>query len=280
MALTDQRIELADFLKSRRNRIQPEQVGLPKGARRRTAGLRREEVAQLAGIGLTWYTWLEQGRDIQVSRQVLESIARVLKLTPEECHHLFVLAGKAVPNRANSIPDQVTPTLQNLLDSMTDLPAYIMDQRWNLLAWNAIAEKVFGNFTTLPPPERNVIRLMFTNKAYMALFDDWAFHARGIIARFRATYAKYPDDHFLLDMIRDLCHTSTSFHEWWALHDVHGMDDVIKEIHHPIVGRMVLAFTSFDLSTNPNLKLIFHQPVADTGTKEKVDLLIQQQAEK
>lgn len=239
-------------------------------------GLRREEVAQLTGIGLTWYTWLEQGRDIQVSSQVLESIARVLQLTQEETYHLFVLAGKAVMNSNTLEPNLITSAIRNLLDNIVDIPAYIMDQRWNLLAWNDISEKVFGDFTTLSQSEKNIVHLMFANKPYMELFDDWAFHARGIIARFRATCVKYPDDVWFRTFVNDLCSVSTAFNEWWALHDVHGMDDVIKEISHPTVGRMVLEFVSFDVSANSNLKLIFHNPVAGTNTKSKIDMLIKQ----
>lgn len=269
-------VELANFLKTRRNKIQPEQVGLPNGTRRRTTGLRREEVAQLSGIGLTWYTWLEQGRDIQVSNQVLESITRALQLTQEETYHLFVLAGKAVVNHNFSAPNLITLAIRSLLDNIVDIPAYIMDQRWNLLAWNDISEKVFGDFNKLSQSERNIVQLMFTNKAYMDLFDDWSFHARGIIARFRASYAKYSDDTWFRMFINNLCNISAKFNEWWALHDVHGMDDVIKEINHPIVGRMVFEFVSFDVSANPNLKLIFHNPSVGTDTKHKIDMLMKQ----
>lgn len=272
--MADKHIELAHFLKTRRNKIQPEQAGLPSGTRRRTAGLRREEVAQLAGIGLTWYTWLEQERDIQVSNQVLESIARVLCLTAEETCHLFSLAGNTVMAANSSELNLITPAIRNLLNNIVDVPAYVMDQRWNLLAWNDISQKVFGDFSVLSPSERNIVHLMFMNRPYMNLFEDWPFHAYGIIARFRAAYGKYPDDVWFDPFIKNMCNSSTIFDEWWAMHDVHGMDDVIKEIHHPKARRMIFEFSSFDISSNPNLKLIFHNPISGTDTKSKIDMLI------
>lgn len=266
----DKHLELAHFLKTRRDKITPEQVGLPHGSRRRTPGLRREEVAQLAGVGITWYTWLEQGRDIKVSQQVLDSLARVLQFTNQERQHLFMLAGKGKMHSSPVEQNVITPALKNLLDNVTDIPAYIIDQRWNLLAWNNISAQVFGDFSSLIQAERNIVYLMFNNQDYMELFEDWEFHARGVIARFRATYGKYQDDRWMQEFVQNQCNANSLFEEWWAIHDVHAMEDVIKEINHPKVGRMVYEFVSLDVSANPNLKLIFHNPVSGTGTRSKI----------
>jgi transcriptional regulator with XRE-family HTH domain len=158
--------ELGNFLKTRRANITPAQIGLPAGIRRRTPGLRREEVAALAGIGLTWYTWLEQGRDIQVSPQVIHSLARVLMLNEEETHHLYVLANQPVPLQPPPYRQIVPAALQRILDSLPFSPSLILDTRWNILAWNTAATAVFTDFQAIDIASRNYIWLMFTNPHY------------------------------------------------------------------------------------------------------------------
>lgn len=264
--------ELGNFLKSRRNRILPSQVGLSDGIRRRTPGLRREEVAQLAGISLTWYTWLEQGRPISVSDQLIESLCNVLLLTKDERNHLFTLAAKSFPGSNYMEQRPITVALQNVLDSLDIVPAYIMDNRWNVIAWNQSACKVFYDFSKIAPDERNIVWMMFSNKEYMGLFNDWAFHARGVMARFRATCGKNIDDDWFTSFVSRLKRENPSFDEWWSLHDVYGMSNIIKEITHPIVGSLSFEFSSFDVSDNTNLKLILHTPLADT--KDKIMLLM------
>jgi transcriptional regulator with XRE-family HTH domain len=268
-------IELGYFLKMRRSKILPSQVGLPNGSRRRTPGLRREEVAQLAGISLTWYTWLEQGRPIKISNYLIESLCHVLLLNKEERSHLFILAAKSLPIN-NVEQNQITAALRSVLDSLDIIPAYIMDNRWNIIAWNESASKVFYDFNKIDPEERNIVGMMFTNHEYMELFDDWAFHARGILARFRATCGRYVDDDWFKVLVSRLKTESTFFNEWWSMYDVHGMSDVIKQITHPIVGSLSFEFSSFDVSNNTNLKLILHTPLADTDTREKIILLMKE----
>lgn len=251
----------------------PEEVGLTKGVRRRTLGLRREEVAQLSGVSITWYTWLEQGRNIKVSNEVLESISRVLKLTKEESIYLFSIAGNTNIIKGDLDENILTPSIKNLLKNIVDIPAYIIDQHWNLLYWNNISEKVFCIFNSLTNSERNIIYLMFTNKEYMDLFDNWEFHARGIISRLRYTYGKHYNDIKLCSIIKNLCEVSKDFNKWWNVNEVSGMNDVIKNINHPLVGKMTFEFISLDLSINSNLKLIFHNPINET--KKKIDMLIE-----
>jgi transcriptional regulator with XRE-family HTH domain len=270
-------IELGNFLKSRRGKIQPSQFGLSNGVRRRTPGLRREEVAQLAGVSSTWYTWLEQGRPINVSDQLLESLSRVLLLTKEERDHLFALAAKTPPSDNCLEQSPVTPALQNVLDSLDLIPAYIMDNKWNVIAWNRSACEIFLDFTNIEPEERNIVWMMFTNSNYMSLFDDWAFHAKGVMARFRATYGKHIDDDWFTIFVNKLKKRSSIFNEWWSIYDVHGMGDIIKEITHPTAGNLSFEFNSFDVSNNVNLKLILHTPLVGTDTKEKIQLLMSNQ---
>lgn len=263
-------IELGNFLKSRRNKIVPSQVGLPTGTRRRTPGLRREEVAQLAGIGLTWYTWLEQGRPITVSEQVLTSLAKVLLLDSQEQIHLFTLAMKPLPHIEYGDITQIKDSTQRVLDSLTLSPAYVMDQRWNIVGWNKSASLVFGDFTLLDPADRNVVMMMFGNHDYMKLFDDWEYHAKGVIARFRADCSKHIDDPWFADLVHRLKDKHPSFEQWWSMHHVHSMSDIIKELTHETLGKLVFEFNSFDLSDQPNLKMLIHTPTIESGTAKKL----------
>lgn len=253
--------ELGDFLKTRRNKIKPEQLGFPIGTRRRTPGLRREEVAQLAGIGLTWYTWLEQGREINVSDDVLDNLSRVYLLTEEERSHLYTLANKPLA-KGKGRYQPVNDTLIRVLEKfdVSYSPAYIMDYHWNLVAWNKCAVAIFGDFSLLPAYERNVVYMMFCNQDYMALFDDWEFHAKGILARFHTTMAKHIDDPWFTGFIQDMKNKSDKFSEWWSLYDVNSMSDVVKELTHPLAGKLTFEFVSFDVSDNLNLKLLVHNP--------------------
>jgi len=257
--------ELGRFLKSRRDKMKPQQIGLPTGARRRAPGLRREEVAQLAGIGLTWYTWLEQGRAINVSDAVLESLARVYLLTEEERRHLYALANK--PYEEDEEDHQtVSDTLIGILDKLdiSCCPSYIMDYRWNLIAWNRTASAVFGDFIRLPADERNIVYMMFCNDDYMELFDDWEYHAKGIVARFHAAMAKYAADPCFNGFIQDLQNKNGIFSSWWSRHDISGMSDVKKELTHPTLGKLSFEFTSLDVSDNQALKLLIHNPDDET----------------
>jgi hypothetical protein len=265
--------ELGNFLMTRRNKIPPSQVGLSEGTRRRTPGLRREEVALLAGTSLTWYTWLEQGRSINVSDQLLESLSRVLQLSKEERNYLFLLAAKSLPGDYCPKTNLITPVLQNVLDSLNSIPSYIMDDRWNVIAWNQCACNVFADFGKIDPSERNIVWMMFHKEDYMDLFDDWTYHAKGILARFRAAYGKHIEDDWFITFIERIKTKSPEFNQWWEDYEINEMSSVIKKITHPIVGSMVFEFSSFDVSDNKNLKLILHNPLAGTDTKQKVMLL-------
>lgn len=161
--------ELADFLKTRRAKILPSQVGLSSATRRRTPSLRREEVAQLAGIGITWYTWLEQGRPIRVSTQVVESLSRVLMLDKQERIHLYLLTNQPLPADISGYQGNISPILQHVLDSLTYCPSLVTDQRWNVIGWNKAACLIFGNFTEMNIRDRNIVWAMFTDEKYKQL---------------------------------------------------------------------------------------------------------------
>lgn len=269
--------ELSSFLKIRRGRISPEQVGLASGVRRRTPGLRREEVAQLAGVGVTWYTWIEQGRDVQVSVQVLEGIARALKLTLDERNHLFLLADQPPPINSISPQEIVSTLLLQALDRFGANPAYITGQRWDLLAWNQAACAVFGNFEALPFQERNILWFVFMNENLRQILVDWEAHARLVLAQFRANYSRFVGDPLFTELINNLEVASPEFRLWWTKHDILGRTDGCKEIDHPLVGRLVLNYVVFKVADSPNLEVVMYLPLPESNTALKLQQLLAMQ---
>src|SRR5450756_771309 len=190
--------EFGDFLRSRRERLTPSAAGLPSGFRRRTPGLRREEVALLAGVGTTWYTWLEQGRDVRPSAEVLTAIADALRLDPAERRHLFILADRPQSEPRADGAEHVPEPLVHMLESMHDQPAYVIGRRWDVLAWNDAAVRVFGDFGKLEGDARNLMHMMFANPAHRRLLADWDDLAPLSLAMFRADSARYAGDPCLL----------------------------------------------------------------------------------
>src|SRR4051794_13443102 len=214
------RDELAHFLKARRASLLPEDVGLPGGGRRRTPGLRREEVAQLAGVGTTWYTWLEQGRDVRASRSVLEALAQALRLTPAERAHLILL-GRGEELSGEELPrETVSPTLQRLIENLGTGPAYILGRRQDYLAWNRALAVVMGDPAELPEGRRNQIWATFTDPRRRRMMSDWEETARSAVARFRADCARHVGDPSFDELISALLEASPEFREWWPRHEV------------------------------------------------------------
>lgn len=270
--------ELGDFLKTRRAKILPSQVGLPEGMRRRTPGLRREEVASLAGIGLTWYTWIEQGRPIQVSTQVLESLARVLMLDKQEIIHLYNLAQQVPPTSFPSYNETVNPMLQHVLDSLEFSPAMIMDARWNVIAWNRVAAKLSLDFGKINFYKRNLIRIMFTNEEYKKTFTDWSSAAKGMVARFRTACGKFIDDPWIEEFVNELKSESAEFDLWWPMQNVKMEEERFKSVIHPVLGQLDFEETSYMVSDNTSLNMTVFTPLAGTDTKEKIKQFLMSQA--
>jgi transcriptional regulator with XRE-family HTH domain len=266
--------ELSSFLKTRRGRISPEQVGLTKGVRRRTPGLRREEVAQLAGVGVTWYTWIEQGRDVQVSVQVLEGIARALKLNLDEQNHLFLLADQSPGIDPIQPQEIVSPLLLQALDRFNVNPAYITGQRWDLLTWNQAACAVFGDFESLSLQERNILWFVFMNENLRQILVDWEAHARLVLAQFRVSYSRFVGDPWFVELINNLEIASPEFRLWWTEHDILGRTDGRKEIDHPIVGRLELNYVVFKVADSPNLEVVLYLPLPESDTALKLQRLL------
>lgn len=208
------RTDLSDFLVRRRKKLAPADAGLPSTGQRRTPGLRREEVAALAGVGLTWYTWFEQGRDIQVSESFLLKVAKALKLDDAECGHLFLLAHRRPPPPEAYQWPSVGPLIQNLLDDLAMRPAYVVNLRWDVVAWNTAADDLFG-FASRERPDRNIMRLVFADPEFRRRLPEWHDEAPKLLAQFRYDLASAPDDPAMLALIDELKRLSPDFRRWF-----------------------------------------------------------------
>jgi transcriptional regulator with XRE-family HTH domain len=267
------RAELADFLRQRRAAIQPEDVGLPGGGRRRTPGLRREEVAQLAGVGTTWYTWLEQEREVRASQDVLEALARALQLTPVERTHLLVLGrGEEAPARRPPA-ETVSPALRRLIENLGPNPAFVLGRRWDYLAWNRAACAVITDFERIPPEARNHLWLMFTDPSRRELLGDWEESARICVAKFRADHARHIGDGSFDELVQALRHSSREFCRAWKRHEVASAGHGRKHLHHPAAGELIFEHAAFHPVDAPEQRLILYTPVPGTGTSEKLEEL-------
>ena len=258
-----QRRELGDFLRARRSRLTPEAVGLPGRRRRRTPGLRREEVAELAGIGVDWYVRLEQGRAVTPSVGTIDALARALRLTELEHQHLRALAGGG--GRMAFQPETAPPALIRLLESLSQ-PAYVTGRRRDLVAWNAAAADALL-FDQLAEADRNILVSMLTNPLSRALFGPgWAEEAQRMVAQFRATHDLWAGDPAFVALLRRLREGCPEFDGWWERHDVRRPASGRKILHHPTKGVIVFEHTSFQTNDDPGLKLVIYTPVmADEG---------------
>lgn len=265
------RHEFGSFLRSRRERLTPSSVGLPAGVRRRTPGLRREEVALLAGVGVTWYTWLEQGRDVSASPEVLSALAGALRLDPTERQHMFALNGHEVARRTVG-PEHASEPIRRMLDSLTRQPALVIGRRWDILAWNPAAVALFGDYEKLLGDARNMMHLVFANPAHRALLVDWEPLARTALAMFRADSARYAGDPEFARLITELKKSSAEFRRWWPKHEVRAPFAGHKRIEHPVAGRMVFEYTAF--AANEDLKLVVYTPLEEAQTIAKLDKLL------
>lgn len=254
------RRELGAFLRTRRERITPQEVGLPDGGRRRTPGLRREEVAQLAGVGVTWYTWLEQARDINVSQQVLDAIARTLMLDPNERAHLFTLAGApGVPADDDNLG--LPPTVQPILDRLDPYPACVQNARYDLLAYNRTYNQLFMNLDVLPREERNCLWLLFTDPRWREAVLDWEYAASRMVAQYRAAMASHVGEPAWKCLVKRLQNASPEFAELWERHDVAAPGSTVKRFFHPEVGLVTVRRTYLWLNPRGGTRVTTYVPV-------------------
>jgi transcriptional regulator with XRE-family HTH domain len=268
------RQELSDFLRTRRARLAPTDVGLPATIRRRTAGLRREEVAQLAGMSATWYTWLEQKRPIRVSPGVLDNLARVLRLSPLERIQLFQLALREPIIRSTPQPEAVSPLLERLLHRTPATPAVVMGRRWDILAWNRAARAFLFDFEQVPANQRNLLWLVFTRLELRSLIVDWPARAQDTLARFRADYGRHAGDAHFVELVERLKSVSPEFAEWWPRHDVRPLSEGSRDYDHPLAGRMIVEHTTFMVGDNPELRLLVFLAAAESNSANKMRKVI------
>jgi transcriptional regulator with XRE-family HTH domain len=268
------RRELAAFLRSRRERVSPSSVGLSNGLRRRTPGLRREEVAELAGVGVTWYTWLEQARAVNPSVEVLGALADTLRLDAAERRHLFVLADRPPALLREAGPEVVTDPIRRMLDSLEGQPALVTGRRWDILAWNRAAEAVFGDYRRLEGDARNMMHLVFADAAHRAMLMDWRSIAATALATFRADYAIYRGDPDFDRLIAKLKAASGEFREWWGRQDVLPPLPGCKRIAHPVAGRLAFEYTTFAVADAVGLRLAVYTPLAEQDTERKLGELM------
>ncbi len=269
------RAELADFLRKRRASLKPEDVGLPNGGRRRTPGLRREEVAHLAGVGTTWYTWLEQGRDVRASLDVLEAVCRALRLTPAERTHLILLGRGEEPPPCRT-DERVSPTVRRLIENLGLNPAYVLGRRWDYLAWNNAATALFGDLGSVPKAARNHVWMHFMDASRREMFPDWERSARALVAKFRADSARQIGDPEFEQLIATLRNSSPEFCKAWKKHEVARSGEGRKLIHHPVVGKMLFEHAVFNPQESPEQRLILYSPLPDEETPAKLALLLGQ----
>lgn len=267
------RLELASFVRSRRERLQPEQAGLPRRARRRTPGLRREEVAELVGIGVTWYTWLEQGRPIQVSADVLENLARILRLSMDERAYLFQLAQRPLPPTPPEPHDVVRPVFREVLTALEPSPAHIRDRRWNVLAWNR-AESLLVDWHAYPPSERNIVWHHFTNPTFRRIMVNWEREARSMLSEFRMENGQHAEEPWFTSLIGHLHQISAEFRQWWPLHEVRRERELPIEIEQPDAGRLIFQPVSVLFMTEPQLVMRILMPMSQADTAARFHSLM------
>ncbi|MFF7726794.1 helix-turn-helix transcriptional regulator [Streptomyces sp. NPDC008001] len=273
----DQRTELSEFLRSRRARLQPEEAGLtPYGGRRRVPGLRREELAQLAGVSVAYYTRLEQGHGRNVSTGVLEAIADALQLSRAERDHLTHLvrpsAKKTRPCRP-ARPQRVRPSVQHLMDTMDNTPAYVVGRRLDIIAWNRLACALLGDFAAMPAGQRNLAWQLFLEPATRELYTEWEKKAADVVAFLRLDAGRCPDDPHLAALVGELSVKSPEFRSLWAAHNVEDKGFGVKKLHHPVVGPLTLSYETLVLPADQNQQLITYHAEPGSPSAESLRIL-------
>jgi transcriptional regulator with XRE-family HTH domain len=265
MGVTDDK-QLGTYLRDRRAKLDPKAFGI-SAARRRTPGLRREEVAQRANISATWYTWLEQGRGGVPSADVLDRIARALSLTPEEREHLFLLAQGRPPEARYRETEGVTPRLQRLLDVLEVSPAIIRTSTWDVVAWNRAAAAVLTDYARLEAAQRNILRLVFCDPRVRAAQPQWGSVARFVVAAFRAETARSGAMNRVKPLVDELCRVSPEFAGLWRENDVEAHGEGIKHLRHPVAGTIGMEYSAFAVDGRPDLSMVIYNPAtpADAG---------------
>ena len=251
------RRELAEFLRSRRRQVDPRAAGLPAGGARRTPGLRREEVALLSSVSHTWYTWLEQGRDIRPSRQVVDALARTLRLSPAEHEYVLRLTGHGGPDPA-AAAEAMPAHVQRLVDALGSSPAYVITPSWAIVGWNRAYERFYPGVAAVPAAERNLLWLVFTDPAVRELLGDWPTDSRRFLTQFRAEVGARLADPQVVDLVARLEAASPHFRTGWASHDVERFSSGRRRFRHPEVGPLLLEHHQLTPADAPSLQLVIY----------------------
>jgi transcriptional regulator with XRE-family HTH domain len=267
---------LGSYLKDRRAKLDPAAFGL-SGARRRTPGLRREEVAQRANISTTWYTWLEQGRGGAPSADVLDRISRALMLTDLEREHLYLLGLGRQPEVRYRASEGITPRLQRVLDALEVSPAVVRTATWDVVAWNRAATVVLNDYGSLPRDQRNILRMIFGDPRVRAAQYDWESVARFVVGAFRADAARAGATSQVGDLVDELCQLSPEFEALWRDNDVSSHGEHVKHLRHPILGPIAFEYSSFAVDGRPDLGMVIYNP-ATPADAERVRSLVMSQA--
>ncbi len=263
---------LGDFLKHRRAKLDPAALGFVP-TRRRTPGLRREEVAQRANISPTWYTWLEQGRGGAPSAHVLDRIARALMLTDVEREHLFLLGLGRPPEVRYRKDEVVTPRLQRVLDALEPSPALIRTATWDVIAWNRAATVMLTDYGSLPPKQRNVLRFIFLDPVVRAAQYDWESVARYVVSAFRVDAARAGAAAEVEPLVDELCRLSPEFKALWLDNDLQSHGESVKHIRHPVLGPIAFEYSAFAVDGRPDLNLVVYNPATPVDA-DKIESLM------
>jgi transcriptional regulator with XRE-family HTH domain len=251
---------LGAYLRDRRTRLDPAAFGFA-AERRRTPGLRREEVAQRANISATWYTWLEQGRGGAPSADVLDRIARALMLTDVEREHLFLLGLGRPPEVRYQRSEGVTPRLQRVLDALEPSPALIRTATWDIVAWNRASTVMLTDYGAMPPEERNVLRFIFLDPRVRAAQYDWESMARFVVGAFRVDAARAGAAAEVEPLVEELCRLSPEFAAMWRDNDVRTHGEGVKQMRHPVLGPLAFEYSVFAVDGRPDLSMVVYNPV-------------------
>ena len=274
MSQASPRSELGDFLRTRRQHIDPHGVGLHVDSRsRRTPGLRREEVSLLSGVSLTWYTWLEQGREVNPSRHVMGALARTLQLTAAEHAYVLHLTGHAIDSTRDHDADDLPAHGQRLLDALQPSPAYALTHDWTIVAWNNAYQRLYPNVAAVPAADRNLLWLVFTDPAVRTLLGDWDTDSQRFLAQFRADAGARVHQPAFADLITRLQEASPQFQHGWESHDVDHFTSRERRFNHPAAGPMTLEHHRMSLSDRPDLHLVVYTAEPGTSSAEKLTTL-------
>jgi transcriptional regulator with XRE-family HTH domain len=266
-----QRAELAEFLRAHREALTPEMVKLPRGRARRTPGLRREEVALLAGVSVTWYTWLEQGRRINASTDVLRAIGRALRLDDAGQDHLVSLARPIdAGGSAVATPDEVPSALRRLIDGFDPAPAYVLGPRWEFAAWNAAEARLYPRIERLGAAQRHLMWALFADPDVRQLIVDWDIHARQALAEFRAATIAVRHEPAMTALVDDLCRNSDEFRRWWPEHDVARFETRLRRFNHPRAGLLTFENQQLTPSEWPSLRVVVMLPVPGDDSAQRL----------